>query len=77
MANKPHAYAMHAETSEENIHETWYLQAKPIVATYPVVLLQFPTFPLPSCSKTPSIPHSPKVLQENSNCPRVREGERE
>jgi len=71
MINKPHANAMHAKTSEENIHATQYLQAKLVVAADPNVLLRFPALPLPSCSKHPSIPHSPIVLQKNSKCLRV------
>jgi len=51
---------MHAETSEENIHATLYLQTEPVVATDPNVLLHFPALPLPSFSKTPSMPHSSK-----------------
>ena len=39
MTNKPHAYAMHAKTSEENIHATRYLQEKPVVVVDPDVLL--------------------------------------
>ena len=41
----------------------------------PDVLLCFPALPLPSYSKHPSMPHSPRVLQENSKCPRVYERE--
>ena len=71
MTKRPHAYAMHAKTNEENTHATQYLQAKPVVVVNPDVLLRFPTLPLPSFSKTPSMPHPPRVLQENSKCPRV------
>ena len=71
MTNKPHAYAMHAKTSEEKIHATQYLQEKPIVVVDLDVLLCFPSLPFPSCSKHPSMPHSPRVLQEKSKCPRV------
>ena len=45
MTNKPHEYAMHSKTSEENIHATRYMQEKPIVVVYLDVLLCFPTFP--------------------------------
>ena len=62
---------MHAKTSEENIHATQYLQAKPDVVVDPNVLLCFPALPLPYFSKNLSMPHSPRVLQENSKCPRV------
>ena len=71
MTNKPNAYSMHAKTCEENIHATRYLQAKLVVVTDPDVLLHFPILPLPSFSKHPSMPHSPRVLQENSRCLRV------
>ena len=57
---------MHAKTSEENIHATRYLQAKTIVVVDLDVLLHFPALPLPSYFKTPSMSHSPRVLQENS-----------
>jgi len=30
MTKKPHAYAMHAKNSEENIHATLYLQENPL-----------------------------------------------
>jgi len=75
MTNKPHAYAMHAKTIEENIYKTWYLQEKPTVVADLDVLLRFPSLPLPSCSKIPNMEHPPRVLQENSKCPRVRERE--
>jgi len=71
MTNKPHAYAMHAKTSEENIHATWYLQEKPVVAVDPDVLLYLPALPFPSCSKNLSVSHPLRVLQENSKYPRV------
>jgi len=71
MTNKPHAYAMHAKTSEENMHATWYMQEKLIVDVDPGVLLDFPTLPLPSYSKHISMPHSPIVLQKKSKFPRV------
>ena len=73
MKNKPHAYAMHAKISEENIHATRYLLEKAIVDVDPDVLLHFPTLPLPYCSKIPSMQHPLRVLQEKSKCPRVRE----
>ena len=62
---------MHAKTSEENIHATWYLQEKPVVAVDPDVLLHFPALPLPSFSKSPSMPHPLRVLQEESKSTRV------
>lgn len=37
--------------------------------------LCFPILPLPSCFKNLSMPHPPRVLEENSKYPRVR-GER-
>jgi len=64
MTKNPHAYVMHAKTSEENNYATWYLQGKPIVVVDHNVLLHFPALPFPSCSKNPSIPHPPRVLQE-------------
>ena len=70
MTKNPHAYYMHAKTSEENIHATQYLQVKPIVVVDLDILLRFLALPFPSCSKTPSMPHSPRVLQENSKYPR-------
>ena len=76
MTNEPHAYAMNAKTSGENIHETWCLQEKLVVAIDPNVLLHFLALPFPYFSKTPSMPHSPRVLQEHSKCPRVWERER-
>ena len=77
ITKKPHACAMHAKTSKEIIHAIRYLQEKPAITIVLTVLLWFPTFPSPSCSKNPSMPHSPRVLQENSNYPRVWERERE
>jgi len=62
---------MHAKTSEENIHATRYLQEKPVVAIDNDDLLRFPTLPLPSFSKNPSMPHPPRALQENSKYPRL------
>jgi len=53
---------MHAKTSKEIIHATWYLQEKPVVAA---------TLPSPSCSKSKVCHIPPKVLQENSKYPRV------
>ena len=64
MTNKPHAYSLHAKTSEENIHATRYLQEKPDVVANPNVLLHFLSLPLPSCSKNPSMQHSPRMLKE-------------
>ena len=60
MTNKPYAYSMHAKTSEENRPTTRYLEEKLIVVVDPNVLLCFPALPLPSHSKTPSMPHSSK-----------------
>ena len=71
MTKIPHAYAMHAKISEKNIHATRYLQENPIVAADPDALLHFLAPPFPSCSKNPSMPHHPRVLQENSKSPRV------
>ena len=68
---------MHAKTSEENIHAIRYLQAKPIVVVDTDALLRFNALPFPSCSKNPSMPHPPRVLQENSKYPGVWERERE
>lgn len=65
---------MHAKTSEEIIHATRYLQAKPDVAVDPNVLLRFPAPPLPSCSKSQVCHTPPRVLLENSS---VQEYERE
>jgi len=62
---------MHAKASEENIYATWYLQEKLDIIVNPDVLLRFPAIPLPYFSKHPSMPHSPRVLQENSKCLRV------
>ena len=62
---------MHATTSEENIHATRYLQAKPVVAVDPDDLLHFPALHFPSFSKNPSMPHPPRELQENSKYPKV------
>jgi len=67
---------MHAKNREENIYATLYMQAKFVVAIDPNVLLCFPNLPLSFGSKTPSMPHSPRALQENSRCPRVWERER-
>ena len=74
MTKKPHACAMHAKTSEENIHATWYLQAKTTVVVDPDVFLCFLALPFPSFSKTPSMPHPPLMLQESL---RIEEYERE
>lgn len=71
MTNKPHGYPKHAKTSEENTHTNRYLQEKPIVAADPDILLHFPALPFPSCSKTPSMPHSSKSYPRNSKFPRV------
>jgi len=51
---------MHAKNSEEKIHATQYLQEILVVVVDPNVLLFLPPLPLPSCSKTPSMPHSSK-----------------
>ena len=64
---------MHSKTSEENIHVTQYLQEKHVVVADPNVSLHFLSLPSPSYSKTPSMPHSPRLLQENSKYPRVWE----
>ena len=74
MTKKPHAYSMHAKTSDKNIHATRYLQTKYDVVVDLDVLFFFPYFPFPSCSKNPSMPHSPRVLQETVS---VQEYERE
>ena len=66
MTKKPHAYSIHAKISEENIHATWYLQEKPIVAADLDVLLRFSAIHFPSCSKTPSMPHSSKSAQKKN-----------
>jgi len=34
-------------------------------------LLCFPSLPFPSFAKNPSIPYPPRVVQENSNYPRI------
>lgn len=70
MTNKPHAYAIHANTGEENIHATWYLQEKLVVVDDPNVILHFLALPFPSCSKHSSMPHSRRVFQQNSKCQR-------
>ena len=62
---------MHAKTSEEIIHATPYLQEKPIVVVDLDVLLCFPTFPLPYCSKSQVCHTPPRVIQEKYKCPRV------
>ena len=67
MAKKQHAYTMQAKTSEENIHVTRYLQAKPLVVADPDVLLCFPTFPIPYFSKSQVNPTPPRMVQENLN----------
>jgi len=64
IANKPHSYAMHAKNSKEIIHETWYLQGKPIVVVDPDVPLCFPALPFPSCSKSQVCDTPPRVHQE-------------
>lgn len=69
----PHAYAMHTKACEENIHAIWYLQENTIVDAHFDFISHFPAFPLPSCSKNPSMPHPPRVLQENSKYLRVWE----
>ena len=51
---------MHAKTNKEIIHATRYLSSKPVVAVDLVVPLHFPTFPLPSCSKSKVCPKSSK-----------------
>ena len=71
MTQKPHAYAMHAKTSEENIHATQYLQNKYVVVVDPDDLLYSPALPLPSFLKYPTMRHPPRVLQENFKYPRV------
>ena len=60
MTYKPHAYAMHSKTSEENIHATWYFQENLVIAVDLDVFLNFPSLPFHSSSKTPSMPHSSK-----------------
>ena len=55
---------MHAKTSEEKIHATRYMQKTTIVVVDPDVLLHVISLPLPYFPKTPSMPHSPRVLQE-------------
>ena len=50
---------------------------KPIVVVEPDVLLHFLGLTLPYCSKNTSMPQPPRVLQENSKCPRLCERERE
>lgn len=76
MTNTPHVYAMNTKTIVENIHATWYLQEKPALAADLHVLLRFPALPFSSCSITPSMTHSPRVLQEKSNVSKsMREGE--
>ena len=55
---------MHAKTSKEIIHATWYLQAKGIVTFDPDDLLCFPIFPLPSCSKFQVCHTALRLLQE-------------
>jgi len=62
---------MHVENNKKIIHATRYLQEKPTVAIDPVVLLRFPIFPLPSCSRSQVCHTPPRVLQENSKCTRV------
>ena len=57
---KPHAFSMHAKTSKEIVHATWYLKEKLIVVADPDVLLCLPALPFPYYSKTPTIPHSSK-----------------
>jgi len=68
---------MHAKTSEENIHATWYLQQNHVVVVDPHVLLCFPTLPLPYLSKNPSMPHPPRVLQEKNKYLGVLERDKE
>lgn len=75
MTNNPRALAMHAKTSEENIHPTWYLQEKSTVVVDLDVLLHFLTLPFPSCFETPSMKNPPRVLQDKSKCQRVWERE--
>ena len=60
---------MHAKNNEEKIHAIQYLQEKLIVVVELNALLHFHALPFPSFSKTPSMPHSSRVLQENSKCP--------
>ena len=59
---------MHAKNNEENIHAIQYLQEKLVVVVELNALLNFHALPFPSFSKTPSMPHSSRVLQENSKC---------
>ncbi len=68
MTNKPHEYAMHSNTSEENIHATQYLQEKLVVFADVDVLLLFLALPCHFFPKDPSMRHYPSVLQDNSKC---------
>ena len=71
---------MHSKTSEENIHETWYLHSEPTVVVHLDVLLRFPALIFPSFSKSPSI-HTlqgcPKKTLSIQDYERERERKRE
>ena len=71
MTKKPHAYAMHAKTNKETIHETNYVQEKPVVFVDHNILFHFRALPSSSCSKSQEYQTRSRFIKKYSKYPRV------